>query len=488
VSLLILIFLSGWTGMNMCLTAQTRSQKRGLAYSLTRTQDMASLKAGVCWFYNWAVQPNASVLADYPDYDLDFVPMAWNGSFDQNALKAFLQSHPSVHYLLGFNEPNFSSQAKMKPSEAAQKWKILQSIADQFNLKLVAPAVNYCSTSDAVSENGVVYTDPVQYLDDFFKACPDCRVDYIAIHCYMNYASALQSYVARFKKYNKPVWLTEFCGWESGITPSIQRTLMVKAINYLENDPDVFRYAWFNSNSTGSPYMQLLTTDGSGTLTEMGKIYTNLSSYDTAFYFNAGTVIPACQYVRMNGILPEATTDAAGSIDIAAFSVGQWTDYNVNLPFSGNYTLSFRTLSDAGALLSVLVDGIPASTITITPAGTWNTQSAPVVLPSGKHTVRLQPASGNVNLNWWSVNSATSPVGETLLSDIRLFPNPVSTLLNVDLACSQYEVRVLNMYGQVCAAGHNMRQLDMRTFPGGFYVVQVWLPDGTNKAFNIIKK
>jgi hypothetical protein len=256
-----------------------RSFKRGICYGYHSPADMAAIAPGVSWWYNWAVTPENSVADTFQDLNMEFVPMAWNGGFDQARLRTFLQSHPDVKYILGFNEPNFISQANMTPSAAAAAWPALEAIADEFGLEIVGPAVNFCG--DCVSENGTVYTDPVDYLDDFFAACSDCRVDYIAVHNYMCYQSALEWYIGNFYKYGKRIWLTEFACWDqpaSVVTRQFQIDYMRDAVAALESDTMVFRYAWFigrTGNIDSYPY-QSIFAEAPGVLTELGSQYVDL--------------------------------------------------------------------------------------------------------------------------------------------------------------------------------------------------------------------
>jgi hypothetical protein len=152
---------------------------------------------------------------------------------------------------------------------------VLEEVARRKNLKLVSPAVNYCG--DCVSEGGVTFTDPVTYLDAFFAACKDCRVDAIAVHWYACDVSALKWYISRFTKYGKPIWLTEFaCGDRphDQITVEVQKKYMVDALDYLENEPAVARYAWFSGRNNEIPAINLL--GGSGQLTDLGRLYVTL--------------------------------------------------------------------------------------------------------------------------------------------------------------------------------------------------------------------
>lgn len=259
--------------------SQEQNGKRGLAYGQHSADDLTAIAPGISWWYNWWIQPeNSEVMAVYQELNMEFVPMAWNGNFDEVALRAYLLTHPDVKYILGFNEPNFLEQANLTPSQAAAAWPAIEAIADEFNLKIVGPAMNYSWVGGAPSEvvNGqlVYYDDPFVWLDAFFAACPQCRVDYIAVHSYMNHVGALEWYINEFKKYDKPIWLTEFCAWEGEVSLVDQKNFMKAALAYLDGDEDVFRYAWFSGRSSGNPHFGLFGE--SGELTELGKIYVGI--------------------------------------------------------------------------------------------------------------------------------------------------------------------------------------------------------------------
>jgi hypothetical protein len=250
-----------------------KSIKRGVAYAHHSALDMMALSTGMSWWYNWSHQPEAKAAPVYQAEQVDFVPMIWGGKPDANQVTASIPD--GTHYLLGFNEPNFKNQANKSPSQAASLWPILEKVAFNKNLKLVSPSVNYCG--NCVTENGVKLTDPVAYLDAFFAACSGCKVDYVAVHWYSCDLSSLKWYINKFKKYNKPIWLTEFaCGDKphNQITFETQKKYMTAAVNYLENEPVIFRYAWFSGRNSEIPFVNLLDSDGQ--LTELGRLYISL--------------------------------------------------------------------------------------------------------------------------------------------------------------------------------------------------------------------
>lgn len=237
--------------------------KRGLAYDLNSMADVNVLTPGVSWFYRWSVAPNPLLDANALPTSVRFTPMLWGSRALTDIGTAPLAVSDT---LLGFNEPNFYSQANLSPAQAAALWPQVEAAAKASGLKLVSPAVNYCG-------GGCWETSPFTWLDKFFAACPTCQVDYIAIHWYACSASALRGYLSQVEaRYHKKVWLTEFsCGDANDVSAAAQLAYMKEALPYLESDPMVARYAWFTGRWPERPGAALLAADG--TLTELGQFY-----------------------------------------------------------------------------------------------------------------------------------------------------------------------------------------------------------------------
>jgi hypothetical protein len=265
---------------------------------------MQALAPGISWWYNWYSKPEAGVASVYTGLGIDYVPMQWGRDLDGTPFTAdrLAANIPAgAKYLLGFNEPNFRSQANLTPTQAAALWPTLQEVARRKNLKLVSPAVNYCG--DCVSENGTTYYSPTQYLDAFFAACPSCQVDYIAVHTYVCEEQWLRDKIGELKKYGKPIWLTEFsCGDkpQDQITLDVQKRYLTAAVNYLENEPAVFRYAWFSGRNNEIPNINLLGA-ASGQLTELGQLYVSLP-------FSGSTPPPTTPTPATTRLTPVAAT------------------------------------------------------------------------------------------------------------------------------------------------------------------------------------
>ncbi|GHV87703.1 hypothetical protein AGMMS50267_00630 [Spirochaetia bacterium] len=392
--------------------------KRGVGHNSKDTpmQDMALLTPGVKWFYDWGIAPNSAVDTAAQTYNMTYMPMVWSG-LNEGALRAYKTAHPECEYLLAYNEPNLTDQANMTPAQAAERWPALLAIAQELNLKIVSPAMNYGTLSG--------YGDPVKWLDEFFTK-PGVSLDdvsAIAIHCYMQYPSAIKSYIERFKKYGKPLWVTEFCAWENIANGTQQMEYMSDIVTYMELDPAVERYAWFiakggsGSDVTAKPYNKLLTRTNPPELTGLGAVYVNMSACDTSVYASCGQQIEAEHFTGCNlsdwidvsgfsrSVRFRPTTDSddtSGGLDIYDFTQNTWVEYQIDLAVAASGITLRNSTTGSAAAVQIAIDGAAAGTVSL-PQGGWKTTGQAISLPAGKHTIRLTVSSGNCALNWIKV-------------------------------------------------------------------------------------
>jgi hypothetical protein len=237
--------------------------KRGIAWPGSKL-DNAEVNAQLTWWYKWGLS------AQGVGAGLEFVPMISGGGTSVDSDNKAIR--PDAEFLLGYNEPNFFAQANMSAAQAAADWSTVEAVAKAHDLKTVSPAVNYCG-DDKAGTGPCHDTNPVSYLQDFFAACANCQVDYVAVHWYNCDGASLKSYLDLFKQFNRPIWLTELaCAYGGDTSVAGQEKYMREAIPILEARSDVFRYSWFSADPI--PNARLLNADGSPNA--LGKIYLSL--------------------------------------------------------------------------------------------------------------------------------------------------------------------------------------------------------------------
>ena len=356
-----------------------RSSKRGVGFSSPfYPEDIALLSHAISWGYNWGPNPSEAIAAQMDAYGVDFCPMAWNASYNKDRIRAWKQTHPNCRYLLAYNEPNLSDQARMTPQEAAVTWPELKAFAQELGLLLVAPAMNYGTLPG--------YNDPVKWLDEFF-ACDGVSIDDVAalaLHCYMGSAGAMKGY-------------------------------MSETVLMLEDDARVERYAWFLARGNGSidkkPWNQLLTKTDPSVLSAQGLIYEGLSSFDKSVWLNPKkhVLMNTCSSVgTLSSSVPVTpphflpANDSWRTLYMEAFLSGKWVEYQLDAPTVFN-TIRMRAMAYMGSQIVLSIDGTETTTITIPRSADeqWATFEFPFSLPQGKHTLRMEVKTGNCNIHWF---------------------------------------------------------------------------------------
>ncbi len=266
----------------------TKSKKRGIAYNeLVDARDFGALSSGVSWWYNWGTDTGgASAASAREKYAMDFIPMVWGASFNDEAIVSRLTSDPDIHYLLVLNEPNLMGQAYVTPAAAAELWPRVEQIAHTTGVKIVGPQITWGN----MVVNGTSYADPVAWLDAFYAAYEGAngkepRIDCLGFHWY-DYGLAAQ--LDRLTPYGKPFWVTEIANWHTGDGDAAidsvekQKRQMTEMIAICETRADVERYAWFTGRLGESDedvhFTSLLAQ--AGNLTELGQHYLGLPFHD----------------------------------------------------------------------------------------------------------------------------------------------------------------------------------------------------------------
>ncbi|PJJ54914.1 glycosyl hydrolase [Hymenobacter chitinivorans] len=495
-----LVLLLGFAG---AAQAQTKSPKRGLAYGYHSAADMQVLAPGVSWWYNWYSRPDADAAAVYPGLGVDYVPMQWGRDLDGSPVTAdrLAANIPAgAKYLLGFNEPNFRYQANLTPTQAAALWPVLQEVARRKNLKLVSPAVNYCG--DCVAENGTTYYSPTQYLDAFFAACPTCQVDYIAVHTYVCEERWLRDKIAELKKYNKPIWLTEFaCGDmpATQISLAVQQKYLLDAVNYLEKEPAIFRYAWFSGRNNEIPNINLL--GASGQLTPLGQQYVSLP-----VGWEPGRLTPVATRASSQ---ESNATGAANATDTnintrwaSAFADPQYLQ--LDFGSTQNFTrvqLSWEAAFAPDYQLQTSPDGLTWTTIRTVVNGDGGVDNLTGLSGRGRYLrllgTRRATAYGYSLYEIEVFGSAASALKTAAVATtgpaetLQLYPNPAETALHVAVGdgTGLRHLTITNALGRtVLTRSGPDAELNIVTLPAGLYVVRATTTDGRQLTQRFVKR
>ncbi|MBI9039908.1 carbohydrate-binding protein [Lutibacter sp.] len=119
--------------------------------------------------------------------------------------------------------------------------------------------------------------------------------------------------------------------------------------------------------------------------------------------------IEAENYKSMVGLATETTTDIGGGKNISYTDANDYADYIIYSEEEQNYKVNFRVAGafNAGSIGLFLVNESSVETSLLTVATpvtggwqTWATVSGDLIIPKGKHTLRLKILAGGFNLNW----------------------------------------------------------------------------------------
>lgn len=336
--------------------------------------------------------------------------MVWTSSPDRMAgAKRYLDTKPKPRMLMGLNEPNLSGQANLNPEKAAEAWKELSRMAKAKGVPLTGPhmAIN------APGNETVKGFDPVQkkernlsymidFLDAFFHYAGKDSTDGIGIHAYGNIWELKWAVGELHKKYDKPIWVTEFAEWRAR-DENAEIQYMIEAVDFMERAPHVAGYAWFKERFDKGPNKMSLLDRQSGKLTRLGELYVHMPVHDEAVFYPAPGRIEAEADVRMNGVSLEPTKDADGWFQVSKIEAGDWMEYQLNVAAAGTYKLSARVAGGAPIALRVTKDGAELDRLAVEKpkgANQWETAATTVRLAAGKQTIRVECATGGFALNW----------------------------------------------------------------------------------------
>lgn len=221
------------------------SVKKGFGLPESRLGAVQLDSLGAAWYYNWG--PTTAITSTKT-----FVPMC----FSLNTFPRLTTSST----LLGFNEPDNSSQSNIAVSAALTNWPTLVSRST----RLGSPA----SAGNPMTAGS--------WQEQFMTANP--KVDFICVHWYKGVNSTLfiNDMKAIINKWHKPIWITEFAPQTTSSSTSAPtkytqaqvNTFISTVVRWMETEPMVEKYAWHDSKTGTSALFDI-----NGKLTATGIAY-----------------------------------------------------------------------------------------------------------------------------------------------------------------------------------------------------------------------
>jgi hypothetical protein len=381
--------------------APVQSRKRGLGVNTMSAADFQSLAPGVSWYYNWGATP----LTMPSGVAMDFLPMAWNGASGfQTDISSYLAAGNRPWRVFALNEPNFTTQANMTPSNSATTFLQVKAICDPYNIPVIAPhmaigtpANQSITAYDPIQQTNVTYTYQEPYLAAFLYYCGAAQPTGMSTHSYGGFGENTWILGTMHTDFpTQTVWMTEFNANGATSDAAVLADL-IPAVDYCESTPWVEGYAWFMSRITGDPYNSLLTTN-SGVLSVAGQAYVQMPVHSTNIYYRIPGRLQAERYVTATQMNIVPTTDTNGLADMTSTASGASLNYQLQADTPGKYPLSFRITGPLSPI-SVYENGVLLATAT--PASTgWSGVSTTVSLPAGEQTLRVVLGASSQELNW----------------------------------------------------------------------------------------
>jgi putative glycosyl hydrolase len=226
----------------------------------------------VSWYYNWTQTESQPCSAGKGGA---FVPMIWGHAGAEQTAAAIASAVASFvgkgyPYVLGFNEPDNTTQSNIAVSKAVSLWPSFANPA----IKTVSPATQANTTGQAWFTT---------FMGDVNANTSGLRTDVMALHWYGwnagscdASASQLGSYLGWAEKFagDRPIWLTEWgCLNQSAPDAQTVVTFFKAALAQFAKHPRVERYAWY----PWSTNLGLANADGS--LTALGQVYAAAPAY-----------------------------------------------------------------------------------------------------------------------------------------------------------------------------------------------------------------
>lgn len=216
--------------------------------------------------------------------------------------------------------------------------------------------------------------------------------------------------------------------------------------------------------------------------------------------------IEAEDFSIQSGVTLENTTDVGGGQNIGYLDPGDYLEYEVNVESAGTYHVDYRTasLNATGAIELQIVDDNGNTNLLHAPSYSstggwqnWITTSENVVLPAGRHQLRMVIIQSPFNMNWFEFRPiSTSTESLDPIETFKVYPNPGQGqfwLQGALKAPQKLDIQIYNLLGQSVwrenrnGQGVVKQKIDLSALPNGSYFLSVRTTEGEIFTKKIIK-
>jgi len=233
--------------------------KAGLAWSNGNDPAFKNfLGSRVSFFYTWSPEKPDNI------FGLKFAAMLWGMDQISDFQRLVVPGYTNI--VLGFNEPDLSTQSNIDPWTGASLWKQFIAPLQKDGYALITPAVTSGSSGKP-------------WMQNFFGACGGCHFDGLALHWYGTDAQAFITYVTDFHTtFGLDIWVTEFACLDFAGGPQADQGQIFAFMNtvtgWMDNTPWVAHYSAFGfSTDLGGVNPLIGLINSAGFPTALGSAY-----------------------------------------------------------------------------------------------------------------------------------------------------------------------------------------------------------------------
>ncbi|MDD7885079.1 carbohydrate-binding protein [Flavivirga sp. 57AJ16] len=212
-----------------------------------------------------------------------------------------------------------------------------------------------------------------------------------------------------------------------------------------------YSYNW-NGVVAGSYSLTAEAFDNEGASTVSEPVSVTVSGSSSCEYV-LPLLIQAEDYCNMSGVVLETCYDTGGGQDVGGINTGDWMEYEVNVPTSATYEITYRiATTESGAQITAYEDGILLKATSLPATGgwqTWQSVTDQITLSAGVHTLRIENTGSAWNINWLDVanmpNQAPT-VSVTSPTNGAAFGEPASFSISASASDSDGSIDYVDFY------------------------------------------